>query len=73
MTVELFGELFVWWWTVSFEKQLIPVDWEARDRIHQLKEWLFSTTTEAQRAPWVRRAAADRDVAVEQEQSRLKN
>ena len=59
MTIELFGELFVWWWTVSFERQLIPVDWDARDRIQSLKNWFFENTTEERRAPWVRRAQRD--------------
>ncbi|MCR5867529.1 hypothetical protein [Aquincola sp. J276] len=62
MAIELFGELFVWWWVVSFERQLLPVDWDARDQITDLHEWLRSLTTEAQRAPWVRRALNDLSV-----------
>jgi len=33
VAVELFEELIFWWRTVSFEKQLMPVDWDASDRI----------------------------------------
>lgn len=63
MVIELFGELFVWWWTVSFERQLMPVDWDARDQIGSFKEWLFKYTTEERRAPWIRRGLHDLKVA----------
>ena len=66
MAIELFGELFVWWWVVSFHGQLIPVDWDARDRIISLKNWFWTNTTEERRAPWVRRAERDLAQAVEQ-------
>ncbi len=65
MTLELFGELFVWWWIVSFERQLATCDWDARDRILGLKDWFYRNTTEAQREPWVRRARRDFDEAEE--------
>jgi len=63
MAVELFGELFVWWWTVSFEKQLMPVDWDASDQIRSFKDWLFNLTTEERRAPWLRRSLHDLKIA----------
>jgi hypothetical protein len=66
MAIELFGELFVWWWVVSFDGQLTPIDWDARDRIISFKNWLWSNTTEERRAPWVRRAERDLGQAVEQ-------
>ena len=56
MTVELFGELFLSWWLLSFERQVVPCDWDASTRITWLRNWLFENTTESQRAPWVRRA-----------------
>lgn len=73
MTAELFGELFTWWWVVSFEKQLAPVDWEASDQIKNLKNWLFSVTTELQRAPWVRRATVDLNAALLQAEKHSNN
>jgi len=63
MAIDLFGELFVWWWTVSFEKQLIPVDWDASEQIKDFKEWLFARTTDERRAPWLRRARHDLEIA----------
>jgi hypothetical protein len=69
MAIELFGELFVWWWIVSFERQLAPVDWDARDRILFLKEWFYANTTEQRRAPWIRRA--ERDLAHAEVQSKI--
>lgn len=66
MAIELFGELFVWWWVVSFEKQLVPVDWDAREPILSLKEWFYAATTEERRAPWIRRAQRDLAQAIEQ-------
>ena len=56
MVVELFGELFVWWWTVCYETQLMPCDCDARGRIFVLKDWVYENTTEAQRLPWIHRA-----------------
>lgn len=63
MAIELFGELFVWWWVVSFERQLAPVDWDARDRILFLKGWIYANTTEGRRAPWIHRAERDLGMA----------
>lgn len=63
MAIELFGELFVWWWIVSFERQLMTVDWDAADQVRELQKWLYSRTTEAQRAPWIRRALNDSSVS----------
>lgn len=56
MTVELFGELFVWWWIVSFESQLGPSECDARDRILYLKNWVYENTTVQKRSPWIQRA-----------------
>lgn len=66
MALELFAELFVWWWILSYEKQLMPCECDARDRIFVLKKWIYGNTTEAQRAPWVRRAEQDLQNAIEQ-------
>jgi uncharacterized membrane protein len=64
MCLELFAELFVWWWVLSFDKQLLPCECDARDRILWLKKWIFENTSERQRAPWVHRAANDLAEAV---------
>ncbi len=61
MAVDLFGEHFTWWWVVSFEKQLMPVDWEAVEKIRSFKVWLDANTTPQQRGPWERRARQARD------------
>ncbi len=67
MVTELFGELFVWWWVVSFEQQLIPCDWDARDRIQSLKDWFYQNTTAERRAPWELRARRDLREAIQNE------
>jgi hypothetical protein len=68
MTIQLFGELFVSWWKLSFEKQLIPTKCEARDHVLALKTWLFSNTTEQQRSAWLQRA--ERELAQAEENGR---
>ncbi|WP_216923421.1 hypothetical protein [Synechococcus sp. CCAP 1479/9] len=64
MATELFGELFLWWWIVSFKGQLLPCDWDAASRIIWLHdEWLIEETTSEQRVPWERRAERDLNIA----------
>ena len=58
MAIKLFGELFVWWWTVSFEKQLSPCNCDSGVAIEELKRWFYTNTTETEREPWVARAHA---------------
>lgn len=59
MVRELFGELFVWWWVVSFATQLERCDCDDRIQMARLKAWFFALTTEAQRSPWIERANRD--------------
>lgn len=66
MTIELFAELFVWWWVISFEKQLIPCECDARDRMLTLKSWVYENTTEKQRRPWELRAEKDLAEAIQE-------
>ena len=67
MATELFGELFIWWWIVSFERQLMTCDWDARDRIISLKEWLYNSTSEKRRSSWELRARKYLEQAIENE------
>lgn len=67
MTIQLFGELFISWWKLSFEKQLIPTQCEARDHVLALKTWLFANTTEQQRSSWLQRT--ERELAQAEESS----
>lgn len=67
MVTELFGEPFLWWWVVSFERQLIPCDWDARDRISSLKTWLYENTPENRRNSWESRAKTDLAKAITNE------
>lgn len=65
MTLELFAELFVWWWVLCFEKQLAPCECDARDRMLTLKTWIYENTSCQQRAPWEHRASKDLAEAVQ--------
>lgn len=65
MVKELFGELFVWWWVVSFANQLEGCDCDARVQMRRLRDWFFALTTEQQRAPWIDRANRDLRQALE--------
>ncbi len=59
MVRELFGELFIWWWVVSFSSQLEQCDCDAKWQMTRLKQWFFALTTEKQREPWIERASRD--------------
>jgi hypothetical protein len=59
MVRELFGELFIWWWVVSFSSQLDRCDCDAKWQMTRLKQWFYVLTTEEQRAPWLERANRD--------------
>lgn len=59
MVRELFAELFLWWWIVSFSTQLEQCDCDARLQMMRLKDWFFALTSEKQRAPWIERANRD--------------
>lgn len=65
MVRELFGELFVWWWVVSFSTQLERCDCDSREQIFRLKDWFYSITSEQQRMPWLERANRDLKIARE--------
>lgn len=56
---ELFGELFFWWWVVSFWNQLERCDCDARAQMIRLREWFDIATTATQRHPWLERANRD--------------
>lgn len=59
MVRELFGELFIWWWVVSFSTQLERCDCDARIQMTRLKDWFYALTSGKQRAPWLERANRD--------------
>lgn len=59
MIRELFGELFYWWWVVSFSIQLDRCDCDARVQMIKLKQWFDAATTEQHRASWLYRANRD--------------
>jgi uncharacterized membrane protein len=63
MVRDLFGELFVWWWVVSFATQLDRCDCDARTQMIILRDWFYAKTTQEQRAPWLQRANRDLSVA----------
>ncbi|WP_425258466.1 hypothetical protein ACPOLB_23480 [Rubrivivax sp. RP6-9] len=69
MVRELFAELFVWWWVVSFATQLDRCDCDARTQMIDLKDWFDSITTPEQRMPWLERA--NRDLAAAREAANL--
>ncbi len=66
MVRELFGELFIWWWVVSFSTQLERCDCDARAQMMRLKDWFYALTSEKQRTPWLERANRDLQKAREQ-------
>jgi len=59
MVRDLFGELFVWWWVVSFATQLDRCDCDARGQMIVLKDWFHAITTPEQRIQWLQRANRD--------------
>ena len=57
----LFGELFVWFYTVAYETLLLPVDWPSCKDIQALKEWMDDNADPADLKVWTQRAIKDRD------------
>jgi hypothetical protein len=57
---DFFGEIFYWWYIVSFETQLQPTGWESWRRIVKLKEWMDGHAPAASRAEWIKRANSER-------------
>ena len=58
---ELFGELFYWWFIYCFKKRLLVsgVDWHAKDKIKELKDWMDSNTKPSERQTWIELAKKD--------------
>ena len=52
---ELFGEIFYWWYLVSFKEQLIPSDWETASSINELKKWIDKRVDQRKIKQWSRR------------------
>lgn len=66
MAIELFAELFTWWWSASYKHQLAPCNCDASDQLLVLNAWFESNTTEEKREPWIQKAKRDRDEAERQ-------
>ncbi|MCG6134308.1 MAG: hypothetical protein MET45_06545 [Nostoc sp. LLA-1] len=51
---ELFGETFIWWYLICFEKQYIPAyDYsQARDQILDLKKWIDTHSEKSALHEW---------------------
>lgn len=51
---ELFGEIFIWWYFVCFEKQYLPAyaHSQARKQIFDLKKWFDTQTDKALLHEW---------------------
>lgn len=52
---ELFGEIFYWWYLVSFEEKLVPIDWETASSITELKKWIDKRVDQKKIQQWRRR------------------
>ena len=61
LVVELFGELFYWWYLAAFQQGLLPTGWAASTQISSLKAWFDLHTTKEQSESWSRRALMFRE------------
>lgn len=52
---ELFGEIFYWWYLVSFKEKLIPSDWETASSVNELKKWIDKRVDQKKIKQWSRR------------------
>jgi hypothetical protein len=53
---EFFGDNFIWWFRLSFEKQLEPTGWESWQRMEYLRNWLAKKADLDDFLVWERRA-----------------
>ena len=51
-TVDLFGEIFVWWFVVVFRQQLLSSNWQAAGDILALYCWFERATSKATWTQW---------------------
>jgi hypothetical protein len=59
MVMDLFGELFVWWWVVSFSTQLEQCDCDARIQMMNLNDWFRKNSAPDKMYSWLDRANID--------------
>jgi hypothetical protein len=53
---ELFGDTFIWWFRLCFEKQLEPTGWESWQRMEYLRNWLAKKADLEDFLVWEKRA-----------------
>jgi hypothetical protein len=53
---ELFGDTFIWWFRLCFEKQLEPTGWESWQRMEYLRNWLAKKAELEDFLVWERQA-----------------
>ncbi len=58
---DLFGEIFLWWYTVSFRQQLLRCDWKSSQDIESLYLWLKSKAPRDDWNKWVEKQEASFD------------
>lgn len=63
MVRDLFGELFIWWWVVSFSTQLERCECDARIQMINLNDWFHKNSAAGQMYSWLDRANNDLAVA----------
>lgn len=63
MVRDLFGELFVWWWVVSFSTQLEQCDCDARIQMINLNDWFRKNSAPDKMHSWLDRADIDLSAA----------
>lgn len=58
---EMFGENFCWWYSRSYEHQLVPLNWQAGRHIKWLMNWIEDSAPADELQKWRTRAAAIED------------
>ncbi|MEA5447966.1 hypothetical protein VB780_05255 [Leptolyngbya sp. CCNP1308] len=60
---ELFGEIFIWWYLLCFEKQYIPAynHSQGRKQILELKKWIDKHSNKSEMDEWTRLALKKRE------------
>lgn len=58
---EMFGENFCWWYSKSYEHQLVPLNWQAGRHIKWLMNWIERSAPADELRKWRTRAATMED------------
>lgn len=59
MVCEMFGSIFLWWYVVSFDSQVLPLNWELGARLKKLYEWFRANADGKEFSKWLKDAQED--------------